>query len=58
MRKLDESLAEQVVDIERIVAFRNLLIHGYASIDDRLVWDIACHRIGPLIENLTDMLGE
>lgn len=25
----------------RIVAFRNILIHGYADVDNRLVWDVA-----------------
>jgi len=24
--------------LPRIVAFRNILIHGYASVDNRLVW--------------------
>jgi uncharacterized protein YutE (UPF0331/DUF86 family) len=38
------------------VAFRNVLVHGYASIDDRLVWEIATQRAAPLVETLTRLL--
>lgn len=58
LRHADEALSQQVPDIARIVAFRNLLIHGYTSIDDRLVWDTATGRVAPLIGNLTDLLSE
>ncbi|HZU08154.1 MAG TPA: HepT-like ribonuclease domain-containing protein [Chloroflexota bacterium] len=32
----------------RIIAFRNILAHGYAQIDDRLVWDIVGSKL-PLV---------
>jgi uncharacterized protein with HEPN domain len=38
------------------VAFRNLLIHGYATVDDRLVWEVATNRAAPLASVLEDML--
>ncbi|WP_410577677.1 HepT-like ribonuclease domain-containing protein [Amycolatopsis sp. lyj-108] len=37
LSKLDSGLAAQVPDLGRIVAFRNILIHGYATVDDALV---------------------
>lgn len=40
LAKLDEALAAQISEYRRIIAFRNILIHGYAEVDDRLVWDI------------------
>lgn len=40
LAKLDEALAAQITEYRRIIAFRNILIHGYAEVDDRLVWDI------------------
>lgn len=40
LAKLDERLASRIGDYRRIVAFRNILIHGYAEVDDRLVWDV------------------
>src|SRR6478672_9084687 len=36
----DPDTASDIPELPRIVAFRNILIHGYASIDDRLVWGI------------------
>lgn len=50
-------LAAQVPDLPRIVAFRNLLIHGYASIDARLVWEVATERAAPLRAVLEELLG-
>lgn len=38
--RLDETLAARITHHRRIVAFRNILIHGYANVDDRLVWDV------------------
>lgn len=38
LRRMDPSLAMEIPDLARILAFRNVLIHGYAGVDDRLVW--------------------
>lgn len=54
----DPDLAARVPDLPRIVAFRNLLIHGYAAIDDRLVWEAATERATPLVATLDDLLAE
>ena len=40
LAKLDEKLAARISEYRRIIAFRNILIHGYADVDDRLVWDV------------------
>jgi len=32
--------ASKITDLRKIVAFRNILVHGYFGIDDALVWDI------------------
>lgn len=50
-------LATRVPDLPRIVAFRNLLIHGYAAIDNRLVWEVATERTAPLVAVFDDLLG-
>jgi uncharacterized protein with HEPN domain len=54
----DPSLAAEIADLPRIVAFRNVLIHGYATIDDRLVWEIATERAERLVAALNRLLGE
>ena len=39
------STADRVPGLARIVAFRNVLVHGYVQIDDALVWEAP--RPGP-----------
>lgn len=37
--KVDAVTADRISHHRRIIAFRNVLIHGYADVDDRLVWN-------------------
>lgn len=41
LSKQAPDIAAQVPNLARAVALRNLLIHGYASVDDATVWRIA-----------------
>lgn len=38
--ELDARLAARIPEHRKIIAFRNVLIHGYATVDSRLVWGI------------------
>lgn len=58
LHQADAALAAEIADLPRIVAFRNVLIHGYATIDDRLVWEIATERTALLAETLGRLLGD
>jgi uncharacterized protein with HEPN domain len=51
LRQLDAALASRVADLHQAVALRNQLAHGYAEIDDAIVWGVVA---GPLKQ----MLGE
>ncbi len=53
----DPETATQIPDLARIVAFRNILIHGYAGIDSSLVWSIVTEKLHGLITVLTELLG-
>ena len=44
LSKLDPDTAAEIPDLPRIVAFRNVLVHGYAMIDNELVWEVATTR--------------
>lgn len=41
LAKSDPVLAATIPEVRRIIAFRNLLIHGYAAVDHERVWAIA-----------------
>lgn len=56
-RRIDPTLASQLPDLAQIIAFRNVLIHAYATIDDRMVWDAANDDLPGLLILLTQMLG-
>jgi uncharacterized protein with HEPN domain len=40
LARIDEPIAARISDRRRIVAFRNILIHGYADVDHRVVWSV------------------
>ena len=58
LRRLDPSTAAQLSDLPRIVAFRNVLVHGYALIDNELVWEVATTRVVLLADELRELLGD
>lgn len=58
LRRVDPSLAATIPDLPRVVAFRNVLIHGYATVDSRLVWGIVEGKLAGLLALLTRMLDD
>lgn len=57
LSNVDPSTAEHVPGLARIVAFRNILIHGYAVVDDQIVWEAVTSRLEPLDDVLATLLG-
>ena len=51
LRRADPALAVLIPDLARIVAFRNVLIHGYATVDDRLVWGVVERDLPVIADN-------
>ena len=51
-------LTARIPELRAIVAFRNLLIHGYASVDDAIVWRAVTEKIPALRTALDDLLAE
>lgn len=51
-------VAQRIPDLPEIVAFRNLLIHGYASINHAMVWRIAGESLPDLMQSVSSLLGE
>jgi uncharacterized protein with HEPN domain len=58
LAKLDAALAVRISEYRRIIAFRNILIHGYAEVDDRLVWDVVETKLPVLRQQAAELLRE
>lgn len=58
LAKLDVKLAGRISQHRRIIAFRNILIHGYANVDDRLVWDVVETKLPILRREVETLLSE
>jgi uncharacterized protein with HEPN domain len=40
LSKDDADVVAAIPDHAKIIAFRNILIHGYATVDDKIVWGV------------------
>lgn len=56
LQRIDASIAAQVPDLRQLIGFRNVLIHGYATMNDRAVWDVVQDDLPPLLMILTRLL--
>jgi uncharacterized protein with HEPN domain len=57
LAKADSRCAERISEYRRIIAFRNILIHGYAELDTRLVWGVLEAKLPVLYREVTDLLS-
>jgi uncharacterized protein with HEPN domain len=57
LSKLDSAATASLPDTPRIIAFRNILIHGYDIVDNRVVWDVIQHNLVPLREQVVKLLA-
>lgn len=57
LSKIDNSTADTIDDHQQIISFRNVLIHGYAGIDDRLVWNIVETKLPTLMTQVQSLLN-
>lgn len=54
----DEDTARRITNFQRIISFRNVLIHGYADVDDRLVWNVVETYLPRLIREINALLDD
>lgn len=52
----DPPTAARIGEHARIIAFRNILAHGYADIDDQVVWGIVESKLPTLLEEVDVLL--
>jgi uncharacterized protein with HEPN domain len=57
--KCDEpSLLSRIRNYRDNISFRNILVHGYDSIDDRIVWGVIEEDLNDLVEDVDKLLQQ
>ena len=57
LAKTDELLVNRISEYQRIIGFRNVIVHQYSTVDDRLVWAVIETKI-PTLRREVDYLLE
>ena len=58
LSRVDAETAARISDYRRIIALRNVLIHGYAQVDSRILWDVLQMNRPILQKETQDLLGD
>jgi uncharacterized protein with HEPN domain len=58
LSKLTSELAKRIPERGSIIAFRNLLIHGYAAVVDEIVWGVIENDLPELRARAAQLLEE
>jgi uncharacterized protein with HEPN domain len=55
LERLDPAAVAPITDYAKIIAFRNILVHGYSTIDDHIVWTVIKNHL-PILRQEVDAL--
>ncbi len=58
LAKTDSKIANRIPDFRQMIAFRNVLIHGYATVDHERVWEVIKDDLPKLLQIVTVLLDE
>ncbi len=58
LARTDPAAASRITHSKRIIAFRNILIHGYDVVDEEVVWDVVQKDLPILLREVVGLLGE
>lgn len=58
LARVDAALAARITEFRSIVAFRNILVHAYAQIDDRIVWGVVQSKLPVLIREVATLMAD
>jgi uncharacterized protein with HEPN domain len=50
--RMSPKTAASIREFEKIIAFRNVVIHGYDVVSDPIVWDVIVNKVPLLIEDV------
>jgi uncharacterized protein with HEPN domain len=58
LRRTNPTVISRISDYQRIIAFRNVLAHGYDVVSDEVVWDIVQNKLPGLRKEIDEIKGD
>jgi uncharacterized protein with HEPN domain len=58
LTRVDPDLAQRIPEQRRLIAFRNVLVHAYATLDHAQVWRAIGESLPPLLAAVRSLLAE
>ena len=58
IKGLDDDILEEVQEYRSIISFRNILAHGYDTVEDKIVWGIIENDLDILVEGIEKLLAK
>jgi uncharacterized protein with HEPN domain len=58
LKKIDPTAASSITNARQIIAFRNILVHGYDVVRDEVVWGILETDLSKLIQEVDTLLEQ
>lgn len=58
INRADPSTFERITDRRRIIAFRNILVHGYDVIAVEIVWEVIRNQLPRVLEEIEFLLRD
>jgi uncharacterized protein with HEPN domain len=56
MSRIDADTLEKITDYRRIIGFRNVIAHGYDSVDHEIVWEAVRDYMPTLVREVQELL--
>lgn len=58
LKRIDRVMVQDLGDFPQMIAFRNIVVHGYEVIDDAIVWGIIQNEVPRLLSGARAMIDE
>ena len=58
IRRDEPELLSQIRNHRDIISFRNILVHGYDALDDRIIWGVIEEDLDSLVEDVDRLLKQ